>query len=64
MKKSVGWLQKNSQQDVFMKVANFPPIIRNGPRPVITQTKRARSDDEKAFKVGQSEIGGEETIRK
>jgi hypothetical protein len=47
-----------------MKVANFPSVIRNGPVPVITNTRQAKSEEEKTFVVGQSIIGGEEVIRK
>jgi len=64
MKRSTLWLNKGSQQGILMKVANFPSVIRNGPVPIITQKRKARSDDEKTFKVGESTIGGEETIQR
>ena len=64
MKRSVSWVRSNAQQGVLMKVANFPAVIRNGPVPVITNTKQAKSEEEKTFIVGKSIIGGEEVIRK
>lgn len=64
MRKSVSWVRSNAQQGVLMKVANFPSVIRNGPVPVITNTRQAKSEEEKTFVVGQSIIGGEEVIRK
>ena len=63
MRKSISWVRSNAQQGVTMKVASFPSVIRNGPVPVIIQRRRAKSEEEKTFVVGQSIIGGEEVVR-
>lgn len=62
MKKSDRWFNNKASQDTRAGIANLPVLVRTGPYNVSEPHMDRNAQGQKHFKVGQSEVGGEEVV--
>ncbi len=62
LRASQNWFEQNAQQDVFMKAARLPVLIRTGPSSP-QSNKEPKPEANKSFRVGVSRFDGEDVVQ-
>jgi hypothetical protein len=62
MKRSTRWFQNIAQQDTTSRMAILPVLAKTGPASAAEPHLDTNSQGQTQFKVGTSEVGGEEVV--
>jgi len=62
VKRSVKWFNKRAEQNTNSRISELPLLMSLGPSSQINEQRKTDSENNKFFRVGDSEIGGEEVV--